>query len=189
MNGSRTARTITIIVLLSMIVALLGVIGWIIYWANQPNLTSGTVMPPPPIQALPEDQPLTTPFFSALIPPGYKIDDTSNPNTPDKLQVVVYGSGQDTTNIGFTSNLLPTDGIYGVADYKMRRTETSGYTLVPPDGFTGAEYVFRKSTEQPEMTAFVLNDNRYLSIAITGGTESLQAEQLQRILNSLVWKT
>jgi hypothetical protein len=141
------------------------------------------------VQTLPKDQPLTTPLFTTVVPPDYKITDNSNSNTPNKVQIVAYGSGSDQTNIGFTSDMLPSDGIYGVADYKMRRTETSGYTLVPPDGFAGAEYVFRKSTEQPEMTAFVLNGDRYLSIAITGGTESLQAEQLQRILTSLVWKT
>lgn len=186
MKQQNTTRTIVVGVLLILIAAIVAVIAWTIYWANQPNITTISA-PSIPAPQEPEQQPFVTPFFTTLIPAGYKTQDNSNSSNPNSVQILAFGSGAQHTDIGFTSNLMPNDGIYGVAEYKMRRTEGSGYTLVPPDGFGEAEYVFRKRGTEPEMTAFVVHDNRYLIIAVTGATESLQAEQLQRILTSLKW--
>lgn len=189
MKQDNTSRIITIGVLSVLILAILLMIGWLIYWANQPSVTTinnpviSTTKPDP------EPLPLDTAYFSTQLPAGYITRENTNPNNASSVQVLAYKTGVNGTDIGFTSNLLPTGGIYEVADYKLRRSEGSGYSLIPPEGFTGAEYVFRKTGEKPELTAFILYGNRYLIIAITGGTESLQIEQLQQILNDLTWNT
>lgn len=188
MKQTNTARIVTIGILSVLILAIVIMVGRIIYWANQPSVTS--ISSPTVRITEPELQPtpLDTPFFSTLIPAGYTTQNNSNPDDPTSLQLLAYKTGVNGTDIGFTSNLLPSDGIYGIADYKLRRSEGSGYSLIPPDGFSGAEYVFRKTKEKPEMTAFIVHENRYLTVAITGGTESLQAEQLQQVLANLSWK-
>lgn len=188
MKQPNNARIVTIAVLSVLILAVVIMIVRLIFWANQP---SGTTINIPTVRvSKPEPQPISldTPYFSTLIPAGYSTQDNSDPNNPSSVQILAYKTGVEGTDIGFTSNSLPSDGIYGVADYKMRRSEGSGYTLIPPDGFGGAEYVFRKTKEKPEMTAFVVHNDRYLTIAVTGGTESLQAEQLQQAVANLTWK-
>ena len=188
MKQRHTTHIAVVGVLVALVIAILAAIGWTIYWANQPNITTVST-PTYAAPTIPEQQPFVTPYFSTLIPADYKTQDNSNSSNPGSLQILAYGSGAQHTDIGFTSNVLSDDGIYGVAEYKMRRTEGSGYSLVPPDGFGGADYVFRKTGADPEMTAFITHNNRYLIVAITGATESLQAEQLQRIITSLEWNS
>jgi hypothetical protein len=176
------------------IVIIVGIVGCVIAgvvrvmtWANAPNVTTIHIPKQIPQSVESTLQPLKTTYYHTVVPADYTIQNNTDPHTPSLTQLLVFGSGALHTQIGFTSNVLPSDGLDGVADYKLRREETSGYTLIPPDGFVTAEYVFRKTGSMPEMIAFALNKDRYLSVAISGGTESLQAEQMQYILKSLTW--
>lgn len=171
----------------------LGGTAQIVAWANGPNTTResqiGTSQIIPTSKEVNQDQiPLSSTYFTTALPHDFRT--VSSSETAGQLQILTASNTSGGTSIAFTSRPTPPEGIEGVGDYNMRRGEASGYTMVPPDGFGGAaKYVFRKPGTTPEMTAFIPHGSRYLIIAITGGTESLQAEQMQLVLGGLKWST
>ncbi|HEY5139012.1 MAG TPA: hypothetical protein VIJ25_06795, partial [Methylococcales bacterium] len=71
--------------------------------------------------------------------------------------------------IGITSSILTSDGLDGVPGYLYRVRSTTLYERTTSTIFPAQTPVFRKITDNTEITCFLVHDNRYAVIAIAGG--------------------
>ncbi|HUS26094.1 MAG TPA: hypothetical protein VMY99_01980 [Nevskiaceae bacterium] len=157
-------------------------------WASKPVEESVTASAPAPtpVAATP-DQAVTTKFFTTAVPATYRVQISSHVNNADLVQVFANKKTASDEQIGITTNLLPSDGLAGVADYNYRRSKPGDYSVLPSADLQANSTLFQSRTGAAELTLFTTYGPRYASVAITGGKQSEQITRLQALCHTWKW--
>lgn len=149
------------------IVVGLGIGAWLfLSWANSParqRVSVGEI--PTSMDTTPKD--IATDFFATKVPAGYRVQTSTNPSDSDMVQLTAFDTSGNETQIGITTALLSSEQLSGVADYLYRVKRTDIYETVATIGFASDNPTFRKK-DGTEVTTFIVHDQRYASIAISG---------------------
>lgn len=154
------------IIVSSVIVGIVGSATWsLLIWANSPVKRQLVVSTDSTTSSI-TTQDVATDYFVTKLPSNYRVQTTDNPTDKTMVQMSAFTKEGSGAQVGITSALLPTSGLDGVADFLFRIRRTDLYEQVKTVGFaTGT--TFRKK-DGSELTTFVVQDQRYASIAISG---------------------
>lgn len=156
-------------------------------WASQPSNQSiivggGTGGGKP----VPKFQTLKTGYFSVKVLSDWRIRNELDHAASSRLHILVYAPSGN-SQAAITSDLLPPDGLNGVADYHLRATDVSTYAEVKEPSYDFVTKAFKTRTSIGE-TVFMVRNGRYASLTLSGQETPKQLSSLLNImLNSWQW--
>lgn len=179
-------------VFLVLIGALVIAVIVLVRWASQPVVQTINIQSPPSTSVVETGklQTITTPYFSTEVPEALRVQKTENKSNPSLVQISVFESKNGGRQLGITSNVLPTEGIKGVADYNYRAKKTDIYKQTTLPAAPAGSVTFESVTGQREIATFIKNDSRYASVVVTG-TMSTREQLLvlhDQVLSAWNWK-
>lgn len=117
------------------------------------------------VQSQKEIQKIETRFFITQVPIEYKVEIQDSSVRPSLVQASAYNYRLPVSQIGFVTDLLPPEGITGVANYNYRVSAETGYEKQEYDD---PDTIVFKKKDNTEITAFKLHTNgRYVSISLS----------------------
>lgn len=145
-----------------------------IQWANSPSKqttiinsdtdTSSTIIKP--------DTVVTTNIFTTHIPSGFRFQIASDPHDSSRIQVTAFSTQKTDMQIGIVAAPLPYDGLNGVADYLYRLKTPDSYESIDSVAFPAESPTFRKKNNGSELTSFIMRNNQYCSVVVSGSNVS-----------------
>lgn len=183
--------TIVIAWVLLVVFVVAGIL--LVRWMNEPVEQTVTVSSSPVSQAVKpttSDQEVTTAFFTTKAPSTFTVRKTDNPSNPLLLQMNVFEAKAGGRQVGITSNVLPSEGIPGVANYNYRVKKPETYKKITFADAPSGSTTFEATSGERELTTFFANGKRYASVTITGNTATQQQlhELMKQILTNWTWK-
>ncbi|TAK89700.1 hypothetical protein EPO04_01175 [Patescibacteria group bacterium] len=162
-------------------------------WANSPSSQAIKVDNQDTAQANQADttlQPISTKFFTIQLPANYKTQTNSLPGRTPLIQLFSYEPHSGGVQVGVVSDLLPPEGLSGVADYNLRKTKPAEYKVIAVPG--GNKYVRALFTlhDQSELSAYLVNGSRYASVTVSGpqNQPALLQKRLDETLQTWQWQ-
>lgn len=166
----------------------LALIALVASWANQPVVQDIKTQGSPALTKLPQSQAVHTKFYSATVPGDYQVQVSVNQNDTNLVQAVAFNSTPPKLQVAVTTNLLPSDGLQGVADYHFRAISHTQYAVFTNPNFPPGSKAFKKTSGASELALFIINNNRYASIVVTGnGSEDQLLNLLASFYGSWEW--
>ena len=108
--------------------------------------------PAAPAAAVTQPTPLSTPYFTTMLPSGFAVKrQTVTPDRPTLLQLVANSKHQQ---FAVTIRELPREGLSGLGDYSLRTTQSAQYEPYRPAGLPVDATAFRAVSGPPEFTVF-----------------------------------
>lgn len=140
-------------------------------WANSPTIqTVSTSTPSVTTDEPVADKVISTDFFTTKISGNYNVQKALNNSNANLVQISAFKSEDTNTQIGITSNILPSEGLVGVADYNYRVKRTDVYEPVVIDGLKDNAAAFKTHSAGEEVTIFLVNGSRYASLVATSAS-------------------
>lgn len=127
-----------------------------------------------------------TDYFSTKLPAEYRVEVAKNPTNPKMVNVSAFTSKESQTQVGITTAPLPTEGLQGVADYEYRMKEKKLYTQLKSTLFSSDSFDFEK-IGGGEFTTFIVQNDRYASITVSGQGISINELQALRQIIAAHW--
>lgn len=149
----------------------------ILRWASQPVEQNISIQPPSrPIEQSP--QTVQTVYYSFRAPAAFRVHSSGDTNNPHILHTQVFSAGTTDQQIGVTTNLLPSDGLAGVADYNLRVRSSAHYQLISDLPLPAGSRGFRSLVAPGELTLFMVHGDRYSSVTVSGSGSSASLQPL-----------
>ncbi len=173
------------------VIVIIGIIGAIAlnHWANSSSTQMITIKDTPVSNtpSKPEYQPLQTAFFSTQVPKTWHIQGGLQANSTTVQEVAFAPSGSN-GQVGFTSDVLPSDGLAGVGDYHLRTSDPT-YTSFTDPSFPASALAFKNVAGPLNYTAFITHGNRYAAISVSDeGSPDDAIALLRTILGHWSWQ-
>ena len=155
------------LIIITIILIIIGLGSWtFIKWANSPvrqQISIDSSSNSPSVT----NQDIATDFFTTKVPGNFRIQVASNPTKPEMVQLTAFEQQGGSIQIGITSTILPSDNLQGIPDYLFRTKRDDLYSPVPSSGFDLSNPSFENKGGD-EVTTFVIHNDRYASITISG---------------------
>jgi hypothetical protein len=190
-SWSRKHKIVSVLFL--FLVGALGVaVILLVRWASQPVVQTINVQSSPTTAVVETGklQTITTPYFSTEVPEALRVQKTENTTNPALVQISVFESKNGGRQLGITSNVLPAEGVKGVADYNYRAKKTDIYKQSTLPTAPAGSVTFESVTGQREIATFIKHESRYASVVVTG-TVSTREQLLSlhdQVLSAWNWE-
>lgn len=139
-------------------------------------------------QARPAERPqnVQTKQFTTQIPAGFRATVTESPRDSSITYVSAISTKDPGTQIGITSEPLPSDGLDGISGYLYRVRSPDIYDHISLQTLPKGTPVFRAKSGTPETTSFLVHSNRCVVIAITSASQEVE-NTLETITKNWQW--
>jgi hypothetical protein len=133
-----------------------------------------------------------TSYFTTLLPAGFVIKrQAETPNAGSALlQMAANTAGETDQQFATTVGTMPSEGLSGIGDYNLRKTQTDTYTSIALPNMPTGTVAFRTVSGPAAFTLFWPYGGRYaeLSFSSDGGAtlEALQSTYVQ-VLSQWAW--
>lgn len=128
---------------------------------------------------------LTTPYFTTLLPAGWKQSPTS---AAGRVSVLALGPADTAEQIAIVSDVLPSGGLNGVADYNLRKNDTATYTVLRATGLPAGSITFQSTTGGLNDTLFMVEAGRYASLSVSAGDPQTAISLLKTVSQQWSWR-
>lgn len=169
-------------------------IGVLLYgWANSPSSQSikvGDQTGTSDNQVDTRLKTLSTDYFTVQLPANFKTQTNGLPGSSQLVQILSYEPYSGGVQVGIVSNILPSGGLSGVADYNYRKTKAAEYIPISlPSGNASTRALFRHY-DQSELSAYLVNGSRYASVTVSGPPEqsTILQKRLEETLQTWQWQ-
>lgn len=125
-------------------------------------------------------------WFTTRVPNGFKL--ISTPIDNNLLSLVYVSTGARSGQVAIKINVLPNDGLDGVADYNLRIKNQESYVKHAIGGWP-VDVITFINNDYSETTAFWVNKKVYATISASGADGSVSATNLalSQIIDSWQW--
>ena len=180
--GRKLVRIIVIILVIAV-----PAITWLNHWSSAPAATTIHVaQPASSTSAKPAYKALSTAYFSTEIPSDWQPRAAATVN--GRIQQVAVAPPGVSGQLGLTSAVLPSDGLSGVADYKLRISDAATYNRLSDAALPAGSEIFQTAGSS-DYTTFLIHNGRYAAISISGLESGSDAHNLLlHLLASWQWK-
>jgi len=139
---------------------------WLNHWSSAPAATTIHVaQPATAATAKPTYKLFKTPYFTTEIPASWQPQAASTVN--GRWQQVVVAPASVSGQLGFSSALIPSDGLNGIGDYKLRTSDTTTYKVVTDAALPAGSQTFLTAGTS-DYTTFLQAQGRYAALSLTG---------------------
>ncbi|MEO5950708.1 MAG: hypothetical protein ABIQ04_04635 [Candidatus Saccharimonadales bacterium] len=142
----------------------------LVKWANSPSTKTITLESQVDTPSEPTEKTVSTALFMTSLPSDFEVQTKESPTDSAVIQLTAFKSKGADIQVGITTGTLTAEGIKGVADYLYRLKSKDTYEQITPIVFPVGTPTFHKIKEGTEITSFLIQNNRYASISITGGS-------------------
>lgn len=125
-------------------------------------------------------KPISTKYFTTLLPENYKTQINTTPERKPAVLVLSHEPRSGGIQVGIVSDVLPASGLSGVADYNLRATKPDEYQPIALPGTNNSLQALFKASDRTELSAYLVDGTRYASITVTGAQN--QSDLLQKRL-------
>lgn len=187
-----TKRVKVVLATLFLVLVASAGIWFFLSWANSPVEDTATILVPStnlendPSKRL---QTVLTPFYQTMVPKSFSVQQSVNKSNPNHVQVLMHDSVRSDSQIGITTNSIPSDGMSGVSDYILRKSVSKDYKPYESSELAEGSEGFYKIAGSREYTVFLYNDTRYASISVTGegASDNILEELLAQVVKTWSW--
>jgi len=137
-------------------------------WANTPDSRSVRVMAVDDAQQkAPDFTDIHTPYFSTVVQTSWETHASIDEAQKTRYHLVAHAPAGGHGNLAITSDILPADGLSGVADYHLRVSQTADYSSFNDDSFPKGTKAFTHSADSSECALFMAQTGRYVSVVVS----------------------
>lgn len=184
--GKLFARKLTRVAT-ALAVVLIPAIAVLSSWSNSPSSTPITITPPHESRHVTAPyQSLKTPYFTSQLPGTWHIKPSHRSGS--RYEQTAYAPNGSNGQVGFTSDVIPSDGLRGIGDYNLRLSDTTNYRLLTDPAVPSDTELFENRSVDSGYTAFMTRSGRYVAVSITGmGSEAANHDLLVHIITAWQW--
>jgi len=172
----------------ALIIVAVPAVLWLAHWSSQPAATTIHIAQPAKAAASqPTYQLLKTPYFTTEIPASWQPRAAST--VSDRWQQVAVAPAGVSGQVGLSSAVIPSDGLSGIGDYKLRISDPTTYKVVTDATLPAGSQTFL-TAGTADYTTFLQAQGRYAALSITGLEEAGESHTLLlHMLNTWHWIT